>query len=100
VPQKQPPAKTAVSFPAVAASGASTFGGGIGWLGAALAPYDRTENANAKLKNKRVGMGMHLTTSDYRTFLMSKGFASSDRRLQTVRVQSHVHETDLAEPKI
>src|SRR5882724_5734517 len=37
VPQKQPPAKTAVCFPDVAARDASVVAGGIGALGAAFA---------------------------------------------------------------
>src|SRR5579862_2074344 len=55
VPQKQPPAKTAVARPADAARGASTVGAGIG--PAALAPNANIESANPSPKRTRISMG-------------------------------------------
>src|SRR5579871_6130174 len=48
VPQKHPPAKTAVSRPLDLARGRSTLEGGIGRTGSALAEQPRREKAKAK----------------------------------------------------
>src|ERR1051325_3443239 len=53
VPQKQPPAKTAVCLPDDVASATSVVGAGIGVFGIAEAWHATKKTVNMKLKNER-----------------------------------------------
>jgi len=53
VPQKQPPAKTAVCFPGAEASEASDAAGGMGGFGAACAVHATRDVVSTKVKNER-----------------------------------------------
>jgi hypothetical protein len=54
VPQKQPPAKTAVSFPGATASDASSFAEGIGDFVAAPAEQEKVRATNPRVRKERI----------------------------------------------
>src|SRR5215472_16014108 len=74
VPQKHPPTKTAVAFPAATASEASTFAGGIGSFAAPTAPSTKIENANTRPKTSLAAIERLLATSIDKTISESKRF--------------------------
>jgi hypothetical protein len=63
VPQKQPPAKTAVCFPLLWARGLSLAGAGIGGLAAALHPVEAARAITRATNVLRIAKELSIQTS-------------------------------------
>jgi hypothetical protein len=63
VPQKQPPAKTAVCLPLLWARGLSLAGGGIGAVAAALHPVQAANTITRAAKVLRIAKELNIQTS-------------------------------------